>query len=378
MARMHKAWVVTAAVAVACSAGQATAQNSPQDALKDLPGWKIPEICAKDSAQAHCLVLESRAWRTVSGSWVSLPNSVRAKCLVETNKIKTDNSWRVLNDCVDEEMEKAGDKRAVQTERTPSEAVPPPKPVTVAVVAPPPPVVPAPVVPAPVVPAPVPALAPIPAPAAPALATPASVAVPAPILGMPTAPPPFATDVEADLKRKADADAKAKAEAAVAKTLADAELARVEAARKAAAETEAKRLADAESARKAVVDAAAKACQDDLQQIARDGVIQFRFASAALDGQSQPTLDKLVAAVKACPGKLVIVEGHTDAVGEPETNLNLSRNRAQTVVDYLAKAGLPASLIKAEGYGAARPAADNATPEGRAKNRRIGFKVEAQ
>jgi OmpA-OmpF porin, OOP family len=215
------------------------------------------------------------------------------------------------------------------------------------------------------------------------------------------APPPFAIDAE-ESRRRMEAEAKAKEEAdaaarraaadAEAKRVADADAARKaaeaaeakrkaddEAARKAAAEAEAKRVADAEAARKAAVEAEAKrvamVCENELQAIAREGVIRFAFNSAALDRNSNATLDKLAAATTKCPGHVVRIEAHTDSVGEPEFNQTLSQRRAESVVAYLTKAGVAAALIKAEGFGETQPIADNATPEGRAENRRIVFKV---
>ena len=60
------------------------------------------------------------------------------------------------------------------------------------------------------------------------------------------------------------------------------------------------------------------------------------------------------------------VAGHTDADGQDAANLTLSEKRAQAVVDYLEKAGLPASRFTALGYGSTQPVADNNTDEGKA------------
>lgn len=345
--------------------------------LADLPAWKIPDICAKDSAQSHCLQLESRAWRTVGGSWVAIPDAVKKLCLGAA-RAPSDYSWRVLNDCIDEAMEKNVDKKAVATRYTPAEPVPParraapptpPAPVQAAAAAPPKPEALPPLTPlTPLVVAPPPAPPPPPQ-------TPANVAVPPPILGLSPAPPPFALAAEAEAKRKAEADAaearrRADAEAE-AKRRAEADAA----AQRAAAEAEARRKAEAEAAAKAAAAAAAQKCQDDFQAIARDGIIRFRIASATLDAQSQPTITRLAAAMKACPGVAVLVEGHTDAVGQDDANLQLSRERAQSVVDQLVRAGIDAAALRAEGFGKTRPVGDNATPEGRALNRRIEFKA---
>ena len=357
---------VALAAGGAISIGAVAAQDIVKDAkasLADLPAWNIPEICAKDSAQSHCMALESRAWRTVSGSWVSVPDAVKKSCLGAARS-PLDRSWRVLGDCVDEEMEKAGDKKAVATARTPAEAVPPPKPVVIA-----------------------------------------AAAVPPPVLGLNIAPPPFALDAEAEAKRKAEADAKraadvtaaqkaaddaaakSAAEQAEAKRKAEADAKRLDeakrladeaAAKKAAEEANAKRVADAAAAKRAAVDAAAKVCQDNLQSVAQGNAVRFRTSSASIDRDSNAALDRLADVVKACPGNMVRVEGHTDSQGDSGFNLTLSRNRAQAIVDYLVKAGVDAALVTADGFGDTKPIAANDTSEGRAQNRRIEFKVEAK
>ena len=67
-------------------------------------------------------------------------------------------------------------------------------------------------------------------------------------------------------------------------------------------------------------------------------------------------------------------EGSTD--GEAAANQTLSEKRAQSVADYLVKAGLPTDRLKAVGYGSSQPVAANDTDEGKAKNRRIDFTVK--
>jgi outer membrane protein OmpA-like peptidoglycan-associated protein len=71
------------------------------------------------------------------------------------------------------------------------------------------------------------------------------------------------------------------------------------------------------------------------------------------------------------PSIQVKVEGHTDSTGSYETNQKLSLARAVTVRDYLVAQGVEASHIGVEGLGPDQPVADNATAEGRARNRRV-------
>jgi OmpA-OmpF porin, OOP family len=76
--------------------------------------------------------------------------------------------------------------------------------------------------------------------------------------------------------------------------------------------------------------------------------------------------------MKKYPTTTAVIEGHTDNVGSPEHNLDLSKRRAEAVVDYLVQNyGIDRSRLEARGYGMSRPVADNSTDEGRQKNRRI-------
>lgn len=72
------------------------------------------------------------------------------------------------------------------------------------------------------------------------------------------------------------------------------------------------------------------------------------------------------------PDTSAVIEGHTDNVGSEESNLELSRNRAENVRNYLVREQrVPSSRITAEGYGESRPIADNETEEGKRANRRV-------
>jgi outer membrane protein OmpA-like peptidoglycan-associated protein len=69
------------------------------------------------------------------------------------------------------------------------------------------------------------------------------------------------------------------------------------------------------------------------------------------------------------------VTGHTDSVGNPEQNLQLSQRRANMVVSELERKGISPDRITAEGAGQQNPVADNSTAEGRAQNRRVSVDV---
>ncbi|MGB5686532.1 MAG: OmpA family protein, partial [Candidatus Electrothrix sp.] len=63
--------------------------------------------------------------------------------------------------------------------------------------------------------------------------------------------------------------------------------------------------------------------------------------------------------------------GYTDSMGTPNRNQQISERRAETVRNFLIKQGIAANLLVSKGYGQENPIAINATPEGRAKNRRV-------
>ncbi|MGA2468404.1 MAG: OmpA family protein, partial [Thermodesulfobacteriota bacterium] len=87
-------------------------------------------------------------------------------------------------------------------------------------------------------------------------------------------------------------------------------------------------------------------------------------------------LPKAVAFVKKYPGTKIRLDGYTDSIGTDAYNMKLSEKRATAVKDYLIKeAGVDSSKITAVGHGEADPVADNKTPEGRAKNRRVEISI---
>ncbi len=104
--------------------------------------------------------------------------------------------------------------------------------------------------------------------------------------------------------------------------------------------------------------------------IALNGVF-FETNSAELKPASRTTLDAAVKTLKDNPTLRVEVAAHTDSRGRATYNLKLSDKRANSVMAYLISHGIDASRLQAKGYGEAMPIADNATEEGRAKNRRV-------
>jgi outer membrane protein OmpA-like peptidoglycan-associated protein len=106
--------------------------------------------------------------------------------------------------------------------------------------------------------------------------------------------------------------------------------------------------------------------------------VQFKSGSAKLLPASYDLLDEVAGILKANPQLgLIRIEGHTDDKGSDELNLKLSQERAESVLAYLVEKGVEESRLKAVGFGEGKPIADNATAEGRGKNRRVEFHIEA-
>ncbi len=110
--------------------------------------------------------------------------------------------------------------------------------------------------------------------------------------------------------------------------------------------------------------------------ITLSGSVLFVTNRADLLPGAQAKLDEVAAALtKQDAESKIVVEGHTDSQGEASYNQDLSQRRAQSVRDYLVSRGIAADRITAQGFGLTRPIADNASPEGRANNRRVAIVV---
>jgi len=107
--------------------------------------------------------------------------------------------------------------------------------------------------------------------------------------------------------------------------------------------------------------------------------LTFEVAKAEVDPGYGQLLQKVHDAVEIFPRSQVVVEGHTDSYGGDESNMALSRSRAEAVGAYLnTELGLAPFRVSAVGYGETRPIANNETPQGRARNRRIDIRIEPQ
>jgi OOP family OmpA-OmpF porin len=104
-------------------------------------------------------------------------------------------------------------------------------------------------------------------------------------------------------------------------------------------------------------------------------IIEFESGKATLTESGKAILDQMAAALQKLKGVRVEVIGHTDNFGSRAGNLSLSQARAEAVKAYVAGRGISPGLIAVSGEGPDRPVADNRTSEGRARNRRIEFKV---
>ena len=122
----------------------------------------------------------------------------------------------------------------------------------------------------------------------------------------------------------------------------------------------------------------ATVCQQLFSEVLAKGTIRFKSGRSNLDLDSAGLLDHLIEIALRCPTTNIEVAGHTDTDGDRATNQALSEKRAQAVVDYLVKAGLPAGRFAAIGYGSTQPVAANDTDDGKARNRRIEFVVKEQ
>ena len=107
--------------------------------------------------------------------------------------------------------------------------------------------------------------------------------------------------------------------------------------------------------------------------------VYFDTNSNAITADSQEILARAAEAIKSAPQDTRIeVGGHSDSVGTDQGNLDMSQKRADAVVAKLVELGVAPATLIAKGYGATKPIADNATEEGRAKNRRIEFTVQGE
>ena len=124
-------------------------------------------------------------------------------------------------------------------------------------------------------------------------------------------------------------------------------------------------------------------CAFDVQQaepadrICMSLVMDFDTGKADIKPQYRGEIAKVADFLKQYPTTTALIEGHTDNTGSPATNMKLSQQRAEAVVNYLVENfGIERSRLSAKGYGSTMRVAYNNTPEGRQKNRRINAVID--
>ena len=116
-------------------------------------------------------------------------------------------------------------------------------------------------------------------------------------------------------------------------------------------------------------------CQQLFDDLSRSETVNFATAKADILPASYGLLDRFTQLSLRCPDANFIVSGHTDNTGNPDFNTKISLARAQAVVDHIVNSGVSSDRFSAEGKGPSHPIADNNTEVGRAKNRRVEFKI---
>lgn len=111
--------------------------------------------------------------------------------------------------------------------------------------------------------------------------------------------------------------------------------------------------------------------QGDNIVMAMQGNVTFDVGKANIKSEFYPVLDRLATILKERNQTFIEVAGHTDNTGSDEVNLPLSRNRANSVANYLTERGINRARLGEQGMGSAYPIANNLTPENRQLNRRV-------
>ncbi|TCP07013.1 OmpA family protein [Caldimonas thermodepolymerans] len=112
-----------------------------------------------------------------------------------------------------------------------------------------------------------------------------------------------------------------------------------------------------------------------IDEVLRNRIIEFEPGSSVITPQGQRILDELLPTLVQLSARQIEVIGHTDSLGARDANIALSFARADAVKNYLVSKGITPSRIGVSGAGPDRPIASNQTPEGRARNRRIEFRI---
>ncbi len=123
------------------------------------------------------------------------------------------------------------------------------------------------------------------------------------------------------------------------------------------------------------LDATARVCQEKFNTLLEKEKIEFASNKSVVKASNHKLLESLTDIALLCPNVNIEIIGHTDSLGNDAKNKALSLSRAKSVVAKLFGLGIPLERLSAKGMGSQIPIASNETEEGRAKNRRIEFKV---
>lgn len=132
----------------------------------------------------------------------------------------------------------------------------------------------------------------------------------------------------------------------------------------------------AEELEKELADAEIERVGEGIQITFASGIL-FDVDKATLHPGAKTNLDKLATILNKYGDTDVLIEGHTDATGSEEHNLELSRQRAQSVANHLASDDVNPTRFTIMGYGESQPVATNETAEGRQANRRVELAIMA-
>ena len=133
-----------------------------------------------------------------------------------------------------------------------------------------------------------------------------------------------------------------------------------------------------EQALEEIEDVQVERLDEETLRVNFDSDILFAVDSAVLSAQSMASLDEFSQVMRDFPQTAILIQGYTDSSGSEEYNLKLSERRAQAVFNHLALREVEAGRMAAIGYGEGYPVADNATPAGRAQNRRVSILVKGK
>jgi outer membrane protein OmpA-like peptidoglycan-associated protein len=117
--------------------------------------------------------------------------------------------------------------------------------------------------------------------------------------------------------------------------------------------------------------ASLKAQHTDRGMVLTVGDVLFAPGRAEVGTGAQRSIDKLAEFLRAYPKRNVLIEGHTDNLGNEDFNVKLSQQRADTVRDLLTARGISPQRIRTKGYGPKFPVVDNDSATGRQQNRRV-------